>query len=66
MAKRRYCALCKREVEASKKFNWLAFLFMAGIFYLPVYALKRRRCPICDGKKSLYKRVPEEGFEIIR
>jgi len=58
MAKLRYCALCKRTVEARKGFNWLAFIFCAGILYLPVYLLKRRRCPLCGGKNSLQKQAP--------
>jgi len=55
MAKLRYCSLCKREIEARKGFNWLAFIFLAGILYLPIYLLKRRRCPLCGGKNSLQK-----------
>jgi len=58
MARLRYCTLCGRMVEARKGFNWLAFLFLAGVFYLPIYLLKRRRCPICGAKKRLLMKAP--------
>lgn len=45
----KYCHACKRNVTPSKSFNWLVFLFLCGVFYLPVYFLKRKKCPICGG-----------------
>lgn len=47
MANIRYCELCKRNIEPTKKFNWLAFIFLCGIFYLPYFMLKSKMCPIC-------------------
>jgi hypothetical protein len=32
-----------------KKFNWLVFIFLCGIFYLPIYLLQKAKCPICQG-----------------
>ena len=45
----KYCHDCKRNVTPTKQFNWLAFIFLCGLFYLPVYILKRKRCPLCNG-----------------
>lgn len=45
----KYCHACKRNVTPSKKFNWLVFIFLCGLFYLPVYLLKSKKCPICGG-----------------
>lgn len=45
----KYCHACKRNVTPAKKFNWLVFIFLCGIFYLPVYLLKGKKCPICGG-----------------
>lgn len=59
MAKLVYCSLCKRNVEARKGFNWLVFIFLLAIPYLVIYALKRRRCPICKGKHHLEAARPE-------
>lgn len=43
-----YCNLCKRNVVPQKKFNWLVFIFLCGIFYIPVYLLQKAKCPICQ------------------
>jgi len=61
MAKLRYCTLCKRMVEARKGFNWLAFIFLAGFLYIPIYMLKRRKCPVCGGKGHLLDEAPSGG-----
>lgn len=45
----KYCHACKRNVTPSKSFNWLVFIFLCGVFYLPVYLLKGKKCPICGG-----------------
>ncbi|KLU66040.1 hypothetical protein DEAC_c20790 [Desulfosporosinus acididurans] len=58
MAEIRYCELCKRNVEPTKKFNWLVFIFMCGIFYLPFYWMKKKGCPIC-GTSHLSAPKPE-------
>jgi len=47
MAEIRYCELCNRNVEPAKKFNWLVFIFLCGLFYLLYYPFKSKRCPIC-------------------
>lgn len=44
-----YCNLCNRNVVPDKKFNWLIFIFMCGIFYLPFYLMQKPKCPICQG-----------------
>lgn len=44
-----YCTLCKRNVVPGKKFNWLLFIFLCGIFYLPFYWMAEKKCPICQG-----------------
>ncbi len=48
MSNLRYCELCKRNVEPVKQFNWLVFIFLCGIFYLPFYFLAKPKCPICN------------------
>lgn len=43
-----WCNLCKRNVVPRKDFNWLVFIFLCGIFYLPYYFIfKTPVCPIC-------------------
>ena len=49
MAGPAYCSLCKRNVTPEKKFNWLVFLLLCGVFYLPVYWMQKQKCPICSG-----------------
>jgi hypothetical protein len=44
-----YCNLCRRNVVPEKKFNWLIFIFLCGIFYLPFYWMGKGKCPICKG-----------------
>jgi hypothetical protein len=36
-------------VVPEKKFNWLLFIFLCGIFYLPFYWMGKAKCPICKG-----------------
>lgn len=43
----KYCNCCKRNVIPSKSFNWVCFTFFLGIFYLPYYLLKSKKCPYC-------------------
>lgn len=45
----KWCLACERTVSPQKKFNMLGFIFLAGIFYLPYYFLKSKKCPICNG-----------------
>lgn len=47
----RYCVLCERNVVPQKRFNWIMFILLFGIFYLPIYWLARPHCPICGGTK---------------
>lgn len=42
-----YCELCGRNVTPEREFNWLVFIFLLGIFYLPFFLLKPACCPIC-------------------
>lgn len=46
----KWCHDCGRNVTPEKKFNWLVFLFLCGLLYLPFYLLKGSHCPICKGK----------------
>lgn len=46
-----YCINCKRNVNSKKTFNWLVFIFLCGIFYLPFYFMKKNQCPICKGEQ---------------
>lgn len=57
-----WCNLCNRNVIARKKVNWLAVIFLAGIFYLPYYWLiKKKKCPICTGDSFGPARAHEMG-----
>jgi hypothetical protein len=49
MADPMYCKLCNRNIVPEKKFNWLVFIFLCGIFYLPFYLMQKAKCPICKG-----------------
>ena len=48
MAAPAWCNLCNRNVTPKKDFNWLVFIFLCGLFYLPFYFLKPSTCPICS------------------
>lgn len=61
MASSMYCPDCQRNVTPKKKFNWLAFIFLAGIFYIPVYLLKAKRCPVCGKKKSQMEKAKSDA-----
>ena len=56
-----WCNLCNRNVVPQKKFNWLVFIFLCGIFYLPVYLLQKAKCPICQGHNFGPARAEEIG-----
>lgn len=52
-----YCELCKRDVPGSRKFNWILFIilmalgFVPGIIYCLFYLMKpANKCPICGVK----------------
>lgn len=47
MARPVWCNLYNRNIIPQKKFNWLVFIFLCGIFYLPIYLLQKAKCPIC-------------------
>lgn len=51
MARAKWCVLCGRNVVPRKRFNWVAFILLLGIFYLPFYWLQRPHCPICGGTR---------------
>jgi len=61
MARPVWCNLCNRNVVPQKKFNWLVFIFLCGIFYLPVYWLQKLKCPICGGTNFGPARAEELG-----
>jgi hypothetical protein len=52
----RYCALCKRNVDAKKEFNSVVFILLfiftciGGPLYILFYSLQTPGCPICKGK----------------
>ena len=56
-----WCNLCNRNVHPKKDFNWLVFIFLCGFFYIPLYLLKGRRCPICKGANFGPARSNEMG-----
>ena len=46
----KYCVHCQRNVKPEKKFSWVAFLLLLGVFYLPYHLIfKKKQCPICAG-----------------
>jgi hypothetical protein len=61
MASPVWCNLCNRNVMPFKKFNWLIFIFLCGIFYLPVYWFTSKKCPICQGSNFGPARADEMG-----
>ncbi len=50
----KYCNNCKQLVEPVKKFNVVAFILLCcctligWIFYLIYYAVKKKKCPMCN------------------
>ncbi|MFA6002137.1 MAG: hypothetical protein WC828_08540 [Thermoleophilia bacterium] len=50
MARPVWCNLCNRNVVPTKDFNWLVFIFLCGVLYLPIYWLQGKKCPICQGR----------------
>jgi len=62
MSGAKWCNLCNRNVIPNKKFNWLVFLFLCGIFYIPYYLLKKGKCPICEGDNFGPARAREMGM----
>jgi len=49
-----WCPLCKRNVAATKRFNWLAFIFFGGLIYLLwFWIFKGHECPICRSKNLM-------------
>lgn len=54
MVKAMFCKHCNRNITPTKKFNWLAFLFLpvlGGPVYLFIYLFKKKRCPICGNQE---------------
>jgi len=45
----KWCDACGRVVTPQKPFNWLVFIFLCGIFYLPIWLMGSAKCPICKG-----------------
>ncbi len=48
MASTKYCNNCRQNVRPAKKFNWLVFIFLCGLFYIPYYLMKTPRCLNCN------------------
>jgi len=62
MATPKWCNLCNRNILPKKDFNWLVFIFLCGIFYLPYYFFfKKDKCPICGGDNFSPARAEEMG-----
>lgn len=58
MANIKYCPLCQRNVEPTKKLNWPIFIILLiigivpGLLYFIYYLLKPKKvCPICGTKR---------------
>jgi len=52
----RWCPFCKQWVKPAKKFSWLAFIVLLGVFYLPYFLLlKRKECPLCGSRDLLLR-----------
>lgn len=55
----KWCPLCERKVEPTKKFNWplfiiLLFLGGLGLLYFIYYLFKPKNvCPICGTKRLM-------------
>ena len=45
----KWCIACQRNVTPVKDFNWLVFIFLCGLLYLPFYFAEKPKCPICKG-----------------
>jgi len=56
-----WCNLCNRNVIPGKKFNWLLFIFLCGLFYLPIYWFQAKKCPICQGENFGPAKAEEMG-----
>ena len=61
MASPKWCNLCNRNIIAGKKFNWLVFFLLCGIFHVPYYLIKKNKCPICNGDSFGPARADEIG-----
>jgi len=46
----KWCDACGRNVTPQKDFNWLVFIFLCALCYLPFYFGQAPHCPICKGK----------------
>ena len=64
MASPKWCNLCNRNIVAGKKFNWLVFILLCGIFYVPYYLIKKKKCPICNGNSFSPAKADEIGKRI--
>lgn len=61
MSQPKWCNLCNRNVVPKKPFNWLLFIFLFGILYLPFYLMKAKTCPICSANNFGPARAQEMG-----
>jgi len=44
----RHCNVCGSKVTPKKDFNWLVFIFLCGICYVPFYLIQAPCCPQCN------------------
>ncbi len=42
------CNVCGNNVTPKKDFNWIVFIFLCGLCYLPIYWSKSPYCPMCN------------------
>jgi hypothetical protein len=61
MSAPKFCNLCNRNVVPVKKINWLVFIFLCGLFYMPFYFFKSKKCPICEAKNFGPAKASEIG-----
>jgi len=55
----RYCALCKRNVEAKRKIGVgsLILVLVTGGFWILALPFYQKRCPICIGTELYKQRI---------
>ena len=56
-----WCPLCKRNIQSTKNFNWVAFIFLGGLIYWLWFKIfKSHECPICQSKNLMPARLDEQ------
>jgi hypothetical protein len=59
----KFCNNCRQNVEPTKKFNWLVFICLCGICYVPVYLLMSKKCPMCQGENFGQPQAPPGNYQ---